>query len=229
MHAPFRITGHVFTALDCVVVEIAEGGCIGRGEAAGVYYLNDTPERPWSRFSALAPEIEAGLDRGALQHLLPPGGARNAVDCALWDLECKLSRQSIWAKTGVNSRPLTTCQTIGVLPTPADSAAAAAALEGYKLLKLKLDHDGPIERVRAVRAARPDARLIVDANQGFTLSTAAGMPARVRQVRGRTGRAAAAARRGRGARGHAARSAASAPTKAACIAASSIRRRAATT
>ncbi len=169
MWAPFRITGYVFTALDCVVVEVAEDGCIGRGEAAGVYYLDDTPEKALEQIYAISTEIEAGLDREALQGLLPPGGARNALDCALWDLECKLSKQSIWARTGLSSRPLTTCQTIGVLPSPADSARAAAALTGYSLLKLKLDHDRPIDRVRAVRAARPDARIIVDANQGFTL------------------------------------------------------------
>lgn len=169
MHAPFHISGHVFRALDCVVVEIAQRAAVGRGEAAGVYYLGDTPDLALEQIEAIRPELERGLDRTALQHLLPAGGARNAVDCALWDLECKLSKQSIWVKTGQNARPLTTCQTIGVLPTPAESAAAASALAGYKLIKLKLDHDRPIERVRAVRAARPDVRLIVDANQGFTL------------------------------------------------------------
>lgn len=169
MHAPFRITGHVFTALDCVVVEIAESGVIGRGEAAGVYYLGDTPDNAFDQILAIVPELERGLDREALQVLLPPGGARNAVDCALWDLECKLSGQSIWAKAGVSNRTLTTCQTIGFLDTPAETGKAAAALAGFKLIKLKLTEDRPIDRVRAVRAARPDVRLIVDANQGFTL------------------------------------------------------------
>lgn len=169
MHAPFRITGYEFTTLDCVVVEIAEAGVVGRGEAAGVYYLGDTPDLALEQVLAVVPEIAAGLDREALQSLLPPGGARNAIDCALWDLECKRGKQTIWTKAGVKARALATCQTIGVLPTPADSANAATALAGYKLLKLKLDSDRPIERVRAVRAARPDARLIVDANQGFTL------------------------------------------------------------
>src|SRR5262245_56073063 len=169
MQAPFRTTGHVFTALDCVLVEISDGDAVGRGEAAGVYYLNDTPAQALEQILAVVPELEAGLDRESLQTLLPPGGARNAVDCALWDLECKLARQTIWAKTGFNARPLTTTQTIGVLPNPGDSAEAAAALAGYKLLKLKLDSDRPVERVRAVRAARPDVRLIVEANQGFTL------------------------------------------------------------
>lgn len=169
MRAPFRITGHLFTALDCLVVEVGEAGRIGRGEAAGVYYLDDSVEHALEQVLAITPEIERGLDRAALQHLLPAGGARNAVDCALWDLECKLSGRSIWARSGFAPRKLTTCQTIGVLATPADSASAAAALAGYKLIKLKLDHDRPIDRVRAVRAARPDVRLVVDANQGFTL------------------------------------------------------------
>ncbi len=169
MLAPFRITGHVFTGLDCVVVEIAEAGHVGRGEAAGVYYLDDTAAKALEQIEAILPDLEAGLDRAALQSLLPPGGARNAIDCALWDLECKLTGQSIWTKAKLAPRALTTCQTIGVLDTPEDTGKAATALAGYKLLKLKLSHDRPIDRVRAVRAARPDARLVVDANQGFTL------------------------------------------------------------
>jgi L-Ala-D/L-Glu epimerase len=169
MRAPFRITGYVFTELRCVVVEIAEAGRVGRGEAAGVYYLDDTVERAFDQILAIVPDLEAGLDRQTLQERLPPGGARNAIDCALWDLECKLSGETIWTKAGVSNRTLTTCQTIGVLDTPAATGKAAAALAGYELLKLKLTSDQPIERVRAVRAARPDARLVVDANQGFTL------------------------------------------------------------
>jgi L-alanine-DL-glutamate epimerase-like enolase superfamily enzyme len=152
-----------------VVVEIGEAGRTGRGEAAGVYYLDDTADHVLEQALAVAPDIANGLDRAALQQRLPPGGARNAIDCALWDLECKLAAQSIWTRTGLAPRKLTTCQTIGVLATPAESASAATALAGYRLIKLKLDQDRPIDRVRAVRAARPDARLVVDANQGFTL------------------------------------------------------------
>jgi L-alanine-DL-glutamate epimerase-like enolase superfamily enzyme len=170
MRAPFRITGYEFTALDCVLVEIAERGRVGRGEAAGVYYLNDTPASAFDQILTIVPDLEAGIDRETLQGKLPPGGARNAVDCALWDLECKLAGETVWAKAGVSKRTLTTCQTIGVLDTPADMAKAAAALAGYELLKLKLTDDRPIDRVRAVRAARPDARLIVDANQGLSLT-----------------------------------------------------------
>ena len=170
MRAPFRITGHLFTALDCLIVEVAEGPHVGRGEAAGVYYLDDTPNGAFESVQSIRAALEGGLDRDALQMLLPPGGARNAVDCALWDLECKLAGQSIWDKTGLQSRALTTCQTIGVLDSPEDTGNAAAALSGFKLLKLKLNGDRPIERVRSARAARPDARLIVDANQGLTLA-----------------------------------------------------------
>jgi L-Ala-D/L-Glu epimerase len=169
MQAPFRISGRVFTELDCVLVEIAEGSAVGRGEGAGVYYLDDTAENALDQVLSILPELEQGLDRATLQTALPPGGARNAVDCALWDLECKLSGQGIWQKTGLQPRVLTTCQTIGVLASPAETGRAAAALEGFTLLKIKLDADRPIDRVRAVRAARPDARLLVDANQGFTL------------------------------------------------------------
>jgi L-Ala-D/L-Glu epimerase len=169
MHAPFRITGHVFTELECVMIEIAERGSVGRGEAAGVYYLGDTAAKAFEQIFAIIPDLERGLDRQALQTLLPPGGARNAVDCALWDLECKLTGQPIWAKAGVSARALTTCQTIGFLDAPEDMGKAAAKLTGYTLLKLKLTGDRPIDRVRAVRMARPDVRLVVDANQGFTL------------------------------------------------------------
>jgi L-alanine-DL-glutamate epimerase-like enolase superfamily enzyme len=170
MQAPFRISGRTFTALDCVLVEIAEGSAVGRGEGAGVYYLDDTAEHALEQILAIVPELERGLDRAALQTTLPAGGARNAIDCALWDLECKLAGQSVWRRTGLQPRAQTTCQTIGVLESPAETGRAAAALEGYSLLKLKLDADRPVDRVRAVRAARPDARLMVDANQGFTVS-----------------------------------------------------------
>lgn len=169
LQAPFRISGRVFTALDCVRVDIAEGDVVGRGEAAGVYYLADTAEAALDAIYATAPQLERGLDRVTLQDALPPGGARNAIDCALWDLECKLARKTVWDATGLQPRVLTTCQTIGVLDSPEAMARAAAALQGFRLLKIKLDGDRPIDRVRAVRAARPDARLIVDANQGFTL------------------------------------------------------------
>lgn len=167
--APIRITGHVFPAIRVLVVEIAEGGVIGRGEACGVYYLGDTPDAAFEQTLAIASDIRNGLDRTALLSALPAGGARNAIDCALWDLECKLQGKTIWTATGLTPKPLLTVQTIGIQDEPADVARAAQALTDAPMLKLKLDGDRPIERVRAVRAARPDARIVVDANQGFDL------------------------------------------------------------
>jgi L-alanine-DL-glutamate epimerase-like enolase superfamily enzyme len=90
LRAPFRITGHVFTELSVLVVTARSGDTIGRGEASGVYYRNDTADSGASQLAAAMGVMGAGVDRQALQKLLPPGGARNALDCALWELESLL-------------------------------------------------------------------------------------------------------------------------------------------
>jgi L-alanine-DL-glutamate epimerase-like enolase superfamily enzyme len=167
---PFRITGTVFEAFESVVVELADEQATGRGEALGVYYLRDTVQRIVDQVEAHAATLERGIDRQSLQSLLPPGGARNALDCALWDLEAKRSKRSIWALTGITPRPLATVFTIGIEASPAEMADKAAAAARHPLLKVKLDGDQPLQRMQAIRAARPDARLVVDANQGWTLS-----------------------------------------------------------
>lgn len=167
---PFAITNWVFSSIKLVVVEIGDGEHVGRGEAAGVYYLDDTVEKCIDIIEELRDDIENGLDRHMLQSKLPPGGARNAVDCALWDLECKMDGETIWAKTGVRCAPQHTVATIGVLPHAADMAESARRLADYPLLKIKLDATDPIGRIRAIRDARPDARLFVDANQAFSMS-----------------------------------------------------------
>jgi len=166
--APIRITGHTFTSIKVLVAEIADSGAIGRGEASGVYYLGDTPEAALEQAHAIAADIRAGVDRAALLEKMPACGARNAIDCALWDLECRLAKQSIWDRTSIAPSPRLTVQTIGIQNEPEDVARLARALTDAPMLKLKLDGDRPIERVRAVRIARPDARLVVDANQGFS-------------------------------------------------------------
>ena len=168
---PFRITGREWTAFDSVVVELSRDGVIGRGEALGVFYANETAASMTAEIEAIAKRIEAGVDRAALATLLPPGGARNAIDCALWDLEAKSSGRSIWDLTGVTPQTLTTVFTIGIEATPEIMASHAAAAAEYPLLKVKLDGQQPLERVRAIRSARPDARIIVDANQGWDLAT----------------------------------------------------------
>jgi len=166
---PFHITGYTFTAFEAVVVSLRYGDLIGRGEGLGVYYRNDTPTSMLAQIEALRPRIEAGLTRQELQHVLPAGGARNALDCALWDLEAKRSGESVWELAAQKTpRPLVTTFTVGA-EAPDVMAERAIAYTGARAIKLKLtDDDLNAQRVLAVRAARPDVWLMVDANQGFT-------------------------------------------------------------
>jgi L-alanine-DL-glutamate epimerase-like enolase superfamily enzyme len=168
--APFRITGTVFEAFESVVVELSQDGFTGRGEALGVYYLQESALALLAQIEAQAGAVEKGIDREALLSLLPPGGARNAIDCALWDLEAKQLGTSIWALTGIVPRPLNTVFTIGIEASPAAMARKAESAHDHPLLKVKLDGDRPLARMQAIRAARPGARLVVDANQGWTLA-----------------------------------------------------------
>jgi L-alanine-DL-glutamate epimerase-like enolase superfamily enzyme len=167
---PFHITGHSMVDTDVVTVTLQKGGHIGLGEASGVYYRKDDDAAGIVRqIEAIRARIEAGIDREALQRLLPTGGARNAVDCALWDLEAKLTGRPVWQIAGLDPpRPLLTTFTVGANESE-KMASDARAYADAKAIKLKLTGE-PLDadRVRAVRAARPDVWLGVDANQGFT-------------------------------------------------------------
>ncbi len=165
---PFRITNAEWTHSPCLVVQLIEDGYIGRGEAQGIFYLDETAESILEQVHAVAGEIRKGISREELQHLLPAGGARNAIDCALWDLECKKSGKTIWQLTGIDPKPVTTVYTIGLEDTPEAMAAKAAAATDAPILKIKLDGHMPYEKLAAIRAARPDAKLVVDANQGWS-------------------------------------------------------------
>jgi L-alanine-DL-glutamate epimerase-like enolase superfamily enzyme len=164
---PFRISGAEWLTAPGLVVQLAEDGCVGRGEAQGVFYRNETAQSIFEQVHEVANEIRRGITRSDLQQLLPAGGARNAVDCALWDLECKKSGKTIWQLTGIDPKPVTTVFTIGLESTPEAMAAKAAAATDAPILKIKLDSDQPYEKLAAIRAARPDATLVVDANQGW--------------------------------------------------------------
>ncbi|MEZ5498282.1 MAG: N-acetyl-D-Glu racemase DgcA [Steroidobacteraceae bacterium] len=164
---PFVITGHTFTESDLLYVELTDAGAIGRGEAAGAYYRDESGASMLAELETVRDAIEAGADRSALQNLLPPGGARNALDCALWDLEAKQSGRSIWDLTGIEPRPTHTVLTIGIA-TPDEMGAVARTLDTARI-KVKLNGELALERLRAVREARPDAELVVDVNQGWTL------------------------------------------------------------
>jgi L-alanine-DL-glutamate epimerase-like enolase superfamily enzyme len=152
---PFRIAGHVFDTSDIIVVTLSEGGRRGRGEASGVFFLKETVDGMRAQLEAVREAIEAGPTREALRFILPPGGARNAVDCALWELEAA-------------PQPLRTTFTLGA-DTPEAMAKGATGYVQAKSIKIKLTGDLPLDqaRVRAIRAARPDAWLGVDGNQGF--------------------------------------------------------------
>jgi len=165
---PFRISGYEWINSRCLVVEIGEDGFVGRGEAQGVFYLDETAQSIFEEAHAVATEIRKGINRKQLQGLLPAGGARNAIDCALWDLECKRSGNTIWQLTGIDPKPVTTVYTIGLEDSPDAMAAKAAAAADAPILKIKLSDHIPYEKLAAIRAARPDAVLVVDANQGWS-------------------------------------------------------------
>jgi L-alanine-DL-glutamate epimerase-like enolase superfamily enzyme len=180
---PFRISGHTFEHFDSVVVEIEHEGYTGRGEALGVYYLGESSTSMLAQLEPVVGQLESiGLDRQKLQDLLPPGGARNALDCALWDLEAKRRGVRAWELAGLAPRILQTVFTIGIESSAEAMAAKAAAARSHPLLKIKLDAHEPLERLTAIRAARPDARLVVDANQGWTFAQLARMAPRCAEL-----------------------------------------------
>jgi L-alanine-DL-glutamate epimerase-like enolase superfamily enzyme len=165
---PFRISGHEWINSRCLVVQLSEDGFIGRGEAQGIFYLDETAESIFEQAHEVVAEIRKGLSREQLQDLMPAGGARNAIDCAMWDLECKRTGKTIWQLTGIDPKPVTTVFTIGLESSPEAMAAKAAAAADAPILKIKLSDHMPYEKLAAIRAARPDAELVVDANQGWS-------------------------------------------------------------
>ncbi len=169
--APFRISGFVFDNQEVVFVTVDDGVHRGRGEAAGVYYLKDDVDHMVATLESRRAAVESGIDRTALQSLLPAGGARNALDCALWELESRRSGTPVWKLAGLAApKSLLTTFTLGA-ESPAHMAEGARRYTLARALKLKLTGEAALdlERVRAVRAARPEAWIGVDANQGYTI------------------------------------------------------------
>jgi L-alanine-DL-glutamate epimerase-like enolase superfamily enzyme len=164
---PFRISGVEWLNARSLVVQVSQDGFLGRGEAQGIYYLDESAESMFAQVQNIADEIRWEITRARLQELLPPGGARNAIDCALWDLDCKRSGKTIWQLTGIDPKPVTTVFTIGLEDTPGAMAEKARLAADSPVLKIKLDSHLPMEKLAAIRAARPDARLVADANQGW--------------------------------------------------------------
>ena len=166
---PFRISGYVFEGSDVVVVTLSDGEHEGRGEGGGVFFLGDDIGHMLAALDGARAAIEAGPSREELRSILPPGGARNAVDCALWDLEAARAGRPVWQLAGLSEpKPLRTTFTLGA-DTPEVMAGGARNYADARSIKIKLtgDVDLDLARVAAIRAARNDVWLGVDGNQGF--------------------------------------------------------------
>jgi L-alanine-DL-glutamate epimerase-like enolase superfamily enzyme len=166
---PFRISRGVRTSTEVVVATIRSGGFTGRGESLPYARYGESVGSVIEEASLLSRSITDGIDRRQLCDLLAPGAARNALDCALWDLESQRLGASVAALLGQPDAlpPLASAQTVG-LDTPERMADAARALAHLDLVKIKVDASDPAAQIRAVRGALPDARLIVDPNESWT-------------------------------------------------------------
>jgi len=161
----FIISRGAKTFVDVVVCTVGDGDRFGRGEGTAIYYEGETAEGCAAAIGAYA----GPLDRQALLQAMPRGAARNALDCALWDLEAKRSGQPVWRLAGLAApAPLPTAFTISLNdPARMEADARAATARGFGLLKCKLTGAGDRDRIAAVRAGAPQARLIVDANESW--------------------------------------------------------------
>ena len=166
---PFAISRGVKTQADVVVVEISEGDHTGRGECVPYPRYNETVDGVVAEIKMIIEQLERGLDRVGLAAIMPAGAARNAIDNALWDLEAKLTRQRAWDIAGIKApEPSITAETIG-LGTIDGMATAARRLSKAPLIKVKLDAELITERMQAVHDNAPNARLIIDPNEGWTI------------------------------------------------------------
>ncbi len=173
LRGTFRISRGARTEARVLVCEITDGDVIGRGECTPYARYGETVDDVAKAIAAIGPAIAGGLEREGLQRAMRPGAARNAVDCALWDLEAKRTGKRVWELAGLPAPgPVTTAYTLSVdMPEAMGRAAAEAA--SRPLLKLKLTGDGEdAARVAAVRANAPAARIIVDANEALSLAAA---------------------------------------------------------
>ncbi|KWV59536.1 dipeptide epimerase [Bradyrhizobium macuxiense] len=164
----FTISRGAKTEAAVVVAEVSRDGLTGRGECVPYPRYGETPEASLQAIQALQEPLAGGMDRGALQARMAAGAARNALDCALLDLEAKLARERIWNLLGRPApTPRTTAYTIS-LGTPEAMAEATARAAQRQLLKIKLGGEGDGARIAAVRKAAPASELIVDANEAWT-------------------------------------------------------------
>jgi len=163
----FTIARGSKTEAEVVVVEIEDGARLGRGEATPYPRYGETTETVLAQIESVRGAVEAGADRAGLQGLLPPGAARNAVDCALWDVQAKRTGVPAWSAAGLpRLDPVKTSYTISLAAAEVMAQAARAAAR-RPMLKLKIGAADDLAAVAAVRQAAPKARLIVDANEAL--------------------------------------------------------------
>lgn len=176
----FTISRGSKTTADVVVVELSDGkGKAGRGEAVPYARYGESMRSVLDQIEGLHAALADGLDREGLQSLLPAGAARNAVDLALWDLECKQSGRRHWELAGLpEPKPVTTAFTLS-LDTVETMGRKAAENRDRPLLKLKLAGPDDLDRVAAVRRNAPVARIVVDANEGWTIEQYAALAPRL--------------------------------------------------
>jgi L-alanine-DL-glutamate epimerase-like enolase superfamily enzyme len=163
----FTISRGSKTEAEVIVCTISAGGHAGRGECVPYRRYGETMAGVRAAILAIAPRVAAGMSRAELLGAMPAGAARNAVDCALWDLEARQSGVSVASRLGLTPRALETAYTLS-LGTPESMASQARANAARPLLKVKIGGEGDIARIRAVRAAAPGSRIILDANEGWT-------------------------------------------------------------
>lgn len=163
----FNIARGAKTHVDVVVAEISHRGHVGKGEATAIYYRGESAESVLASVTAVSDAIAGGAGRRDIAGIMGAGAARNAVDAALWDLEAKLENVRVWERLKLaRPRPILTAYTIS-LGEPEVMEAAARAVSGRELLKLKLSGEADFDRVAAVRRGAPAARIIVDANESW--------------------------------------------------------------
>ncbi len=166
----FAISRGSKTTAETVIVELSDGTYTGRGECVPYARYKESRVSVVAQLAGIEKTIESGLSRKDLQQRLPAGAARCAVDCAMWDLEAKQAGKPVWDLAGLpEPQPLPTTMTISL--DDADGMAAAAKATSAKILKLKLGGPTDLTRVEAVRKARPDAKLILDGNEGLDPDT----------------------------------------------------------
>lgn len=165
----FAISRGAKTEAEVIVATIRDGMHQGRGECVPYKRYGETVGSVQSQIVSVKRAVEIGISREELQKLLPSGAARNALDCALWDLEAKQKNKTIWELVGIeNPRPMPTMFTVGLDVPETMAGNAVEAAQRYSVLKIKLGTEGDAERLAKVRAVVSEARLIVDANEGWS-------------------------------------------------------------